>query len=155
MTRVRVVVVVVAWALLVLALWVSDARPAVLVLGGMVAVIATAVYVMLDLADAIVEVEWTRRSRRQAVARSVDPRVSQLRRKAQGAWWSGSTEIGDTLVELVDDRLLAHHHIDRAADPDAANAVLGPTLRTLVGGPRLKSASPGELHAILSEIEAL
>ncbi len=155
MTRVRVVLVVGAWALLVLALWVSDARPAVLVLGGMVAAGATAIFVMLDLTDAIVEVEWTRRSRRQSDVRPTDPRVSQLRRKAQGAWWSGSTEIGDTLVELVDDRLLAHHHIDRATDPDAANAVLGPTLRTLVGGPRLKSASPRELNTILSEIEAL
>ena len=155
MTRLRVLVILGAWVLLVLALWASDARPAVFVLGGVIAAGCAAVFVMLDLVDAIVEVEWTRRARRQTTTRRSDPRVSSMRRKAQGAWWSGSTEIGDTLLELVDDRLLAHHHIDRAADPEAAMAALGPALRTLVSGPRRRSASPRELHTILTEIEAL
>jgi hypothetical protein len=152
----RIAVVVGFWVLLVLALVVSDAQPAVLVLAGVVAAIGTAVFVVFDLADAVDEVEWTRRSRRPAsLPQRTDPRVSALRRKAQGTWWSSSSELGDTLVELIDDRLLAHHHVDRSADPAAASAVLTPALRSLVTQPRRSSMSPRELDQLLSEIEAL
>ena len=43
MRRWRVLAALGVWAALVVALWVSDARPAALVLGGVVAVLATAV----------------------------------------------------------------------------------------------------------------
>jgi hypothetical protein len=154
-TRRRLLVVLAGWALLTLALWASDAHPAVFVLGGVVAAIAGTLYVMLDLADAVDEVEWTRRARRQTPVRRADPRVSSMRRKAQATWWSGSSGIGDTLVELVDDRLLAHHRVDRATDPAGAAALLSPALRALVQAPQRTSTSPRELQHLLTEIEAL
>jgi hypothetical protein len=151
----RLLSVVAGWAALSVALWVSDARPAVLVLGGVVAVIGAAVFIALDMADAVDEVEWTRRSRRQAIVRPADMRVSAIRRRAQGSWWSGASDIGDTLVDLIDDRLLANHRVDRAVDPAAASAVLTPALRALVDAPRRSSISPRELQQLLTDIEAL
>lgn len=41
----------------------------------------------------------------------------------------------DTLVELIDDQLLAVHLIDRSVDPAAAHAVLGDELTTFVEDP--------------------
>lgn len=155
MSRRRVLTIVGGWLLLALALWISDAKPAVFVLGGMVAVIGAGIYLLIDMADAVDEMEWTRRSRRQALVRRADIRVNTLRRKAQGSWWSGASDIGDTLVELIDDRLLAHHHVDRTADPAAAAAVLTPALQSLVAAPRRSSISARELQLLLTDIEAL
>jgi hypothetical protein len=155
MTWRRAASVLVGWLLLVLLLAVSDARPAVWVLGGIVAAIGSAVFVLVDLADSVEEEEWTRRARRQSPVRSPDARVSSVRRKAQGSWWSGASDIGTTLVELVDDRLLAHHHVDRTTDPTAATALLTPALRDLVAAPRRASFSPRDLQTLLSDIEAL
>ncbi len=155
MTRRRIAIIAVSWAVLASALWISDARPVVFVVGGMVAAICAAVFAMLDLADAVDEVEWTRKSRRQASTRRTDPRVSSLRRKARGTWWSESSDLGDTLVELIDDRLLANHRVDRADDPAAAAVLLTPALRSLVDAPRRTSMSPRDLHQLLADIEAL
>lgn len=155
MTRRRALTIVGGWLLLALALWVSNAQPAVFVLGGVVAAIGTGVYLLIDMADAVDELEWTRRSRRQVFVRPADVRVNALRRKAQGSWWSGASDIGDTLVELVDDRLLAHHHVDRSTDPAAAAAVLTPALQSLVAAPRRLSISARELQQLLTDIEAL
>ncbi len=151
----RLTIVVGGWLLLALALWVSNAKPAVFVLGGIVAVIGAGVYLLVDMADAVDEVEWSRRSRRQVFVRPADIRVSALRRKAQGSWWSGASDIGDTLVDLIDDRLLAHHHVDRTTDPAAAAAVLTPALQSLVAAPRRSSISARELQQLLTDIEAL
>jgi uncharacterized membrane protein len=144
-----------AWMLLVLALWASDSRPAVFVLGGIVAALGSVLFATVDLARAVDEVEWTRRSRRQSAVRRADPRVSSVRRTVRGSWWSGPSEIADALVELIDDRLVAHHHVDRAVDSAAANAVLSPALRTLVASPRRSLLSPRELQQLLTEIELL
>ena len=57
--------------------------------------------------------------------------------------------------QLVDDRLLAHHHIDRVAQPQAADELLTPTLRRLLAGPRRQTATPRELQRIHTDIEAL
>jgi hypothetical protein len=154
-TRRRVLLALGVWAVLTTSLWASQSRPAVLVLGGIVAVVTASILVMLDLTHAVVRVEWTRRSRRPRSSRGDDPRVSSLRHQVHGAWWTGSTAISDTLVDLLDDRLLAHHRIDRASDPAAAMEALTPTLRRLVSGPRRQTAAVRELRQILTDIEAL
>jgi hypothetical protein len=148
-------VIVACWGLLVLALWASHSQPAVVVLGGIVAAICSAMFITLDLADEVDQVEWTRETRRQRSVRPTDPRVSSLRNTTHGSWWSGSSTIGDTLVELVDDRLFAHHHVDRATDPTAAARLLSPTLRSLVETPHRSSMSLRDLRNLLTEIEAL
>ncbi|MGB8859995.1 MAG: hypothetical protein WCC60_12100 [Ilumatobacteraceae bacterium] len=155
MTRRRVLVTMGSWATLVVSLWVSHSRPAVLVLGGLVAALAATVFVLIDLSSGISRMEWTRRSSAPGSSGVRDRRVESLHRQARGAWWTGSTQIDDTLVELVDDRLLAHHRIDRGADPGAAGEMLTPTLRRLVAGPRRQTAAVRELRQILTDIEAL
>ena len=155
MSRWRVLAALGVWVTLVVSLWASHSRPAVLVLGGIVAVATASVLVMLDLAHSVVRVEWTRGSHGASPRRGDDPRVSSLRHQIHGAWWTGSTAISDMLVELVDERLLALHRIDRASDPDAAMAVLTPTLCRLVSGPRRQTAAVRELRRILTDIEAL
>jgi hypothetical protein len=155
MTVRRITAIVIAWALLVLALWVSHSRPAVFVLGGIVAALGATLFLALDLADAVDGLEWSPRARQQYPARRTDPRVAWVRHKVQSARWSGSTEISDTLIELLDDRLRAHHHIDRAEDPAAAAAELSPALRILVERERPTARSPRELQQLLTDIEAL
>ncbi|UYM06454.1 hypothetical protein [Solicola gregarius] len=61
------------------------------------------------------------------------------------------------LVQLVDDRLLRFHDIDRAADPAAAANVLGPRLATFVREPppTRQFARRDYLDAIVTEIEDL
>ncbi|MET0323751.1 MAG: hypothetical protein ABW219_00915, partial [Ilumatobacteraceae bacterium] len=59
--------------------------------------------------------------------------------------------------ELIDDRLRAEHGIDRAAQPDRADAVLGPTLATFVTStPSTKQLrDPRFLSSILTHIESV
>lgn len=155
MTRRRVWIVACTWAVLVVALWASDSRPAVFVLGGAVAVSAAAIFVMIDVGANAGRTRWTTRSGFPAPPRGTDPRVALLRHQIYGAWLSGSAEISDTLVDLLDSRLIAHHHISRTADPAGAAALLTPSLRRLVAGPRRQTATVRELRQILTDIEAL
>ena len=67
-------------------------------------------------------------------------------------------QLRTSLVELVDDQLLAVHQIDRADDPDAARAVLGDELYDVRRRPRHRPASsarPRSLDHILTLIERI
>lgn len=155
MTRRRALVTVGVWLLLCLSLVVSNARPAVLVLGGIVAVTSAAILVVSDFAKGVTRVEWTRRLQVRTSTRGNDPRVSSLRNQLFDARWFRSAELRETLVALVDDRLLAHHHIDRASDPDSAMEALTPLLRQLVANPRRPAAAARQLNRIIADIESL
>ena len=155
MTRWRALVTMCVWLVLSVSLAATNARPAVLVLGGIVAVVSAAILVVLDLANAIVRVEWIRRRQVHRSTRGGDPRVTSLRNQLYDARWFGSTELRGTLVDLVDDRLLAHRHIDRATDPAAAMESLTTTLRDLVAGPRRAAVAVRPLDRIVTDIESL
>ena len=155
MSRVRLAIALAVWLAAVLALWASDSRPAVAVIGGIVVAGAAACFAALDLGRGLVQAEWHAEVPHRPAPAADDPRVDVLRHRVQAAWFTGSTQVSDTLVDLVDDRLRAHHHIDREADPRAADELLSPTLRRLLAGPRRQTATPGELQRILTDIEAL
>jgi len=155
MTRVRLALTLTVWLAVVLALWASDSRPAVAVIGGIVVAGAAACFAALDLGRGLVRAEWRAEVPHRPAPAADDPRVGVLRHRVQAAWLTGSTQVGDTLVDLVDDRLRAHHHIDRATHPQVAHDLLSPTLRRLLAGPRRQTATPGELQRILTDIEAL
>ena len=155
MTRWRAVVTVCVWLVLSVSLAASNARPQVLVLGGVVAVVATVILVMLDLARSVSRIGWTRRQQVYRSARGSDPRVSSLRTQLYDARWFGSGELRGTLIDLVDDRLLAHRNIDRATDPAAAMEALTPTLRHFVTGPRRPAVAVRQLGRIVTDIESL
>jgi hypothetical protein len=144
------------WLFFSVSLAATDARPQVLVLGGIVAVVSAAILVSRDLAKAVIRVEWARRGQVRRSTRGSDPRVSALRSQLYDARWFGSAELRDTLVDLVDDRLLAHRHIDRAADPAAAMEALTPTLQQLVAvRPRRPAVAVRQLGRIVTDIESL
>lgn len=154
MTRRRVLVTLGVWVALVVSLWLSNASPAVLVLCGMVAALCATAFVLIDFVADISRVEWiTRRPVR--IEDSVDRRVEAVRHQVRSAWWNGMDQINDTLIALVDERLLTHHSIDRSTDAAAADRALSPTLRRLVAGPRRHTAPVRELRQIVTEIEAL
>ena len=155
MTRRRVLVTMCIWFVMLVSLWVSGSRPAVIVLGGIVAVVVVVVLVTIDLAGTVSRVRWTRRSGQPGSTRKTDRRVSALRHQVYGAWLSGSTQINETLVELLDDRLLSNHRIIRAPDSPNSDRLLTPSLRRLTAGPRRQTATVRELRQVLTDIEAL
>ena len=155
MTRTRLIIVVAVWAAVVGALQVSGARPAPLLVVGIVAAMAAVVFAARDLFGSARTVVWTGRTPERRFTRRNDPRVSSLRRQFTGANWQGSSEINETLVDLVDDRLAAHRGIDRAVDPIAAHAALSPALRRLIAAPDRPVSGVRELRRIVTDIEAL
>lgn len=154
MTRWRALVMVCAWLVLSVSLAATNAQPAVLVLAGIVAVVSAVILVMFDLSNAVIRVGWTRPRQVRRSTRGSDPRVSSLRTELYDARWFGSAELRGTLVDLVDDRLLAHRHIDRATDPAAAMEALTPILRHLVAAQR-PAAAVRQLGRIITDIESL
>lgn len=155
MTRWRAFVTVTVWLVLSVSLAASNARPEVLVLGGVVAVVSTVILVMLDFARSVSGIRWTRRRQVYRSTRGSDPRISSLRAQLYDARWFDSAELRGTLLDLVDDRLLAHRNIDSAADPDAALEALTPTLRHFVAGSRRPAVSARHLGRIVADIESL
>ena len=155
MSRAGIAIAVGVWLIVVAALWASDSRPAVAVIGGIVAAGAAACSAALALGRSAAKVEWRPEVPHRPAPAADDPRVGTLRHRVQAAWFTGSTQVSDTLVDLVDDRLHAHHHIDRVAQPQAADELLTPALRRLLAGPRRQTATPRELQRILTDIEAL
>jgi hypothetical protein len=153
-TRWRALAMVCVWLVFSVSLAATNARPAVLVLAGIVAVVSAVILVMVDLSHAVIRVGWTRPRQVRRSTRGSDPRVSSLRTELHDARSFGSAELRGTLVDLVDDRLLAHRHIDRAADPAAAMEVLTPTLRHLVAAQR-PAVAVRQLGRIITDIESL
>ena len=155
MTRARVIGIVVLWLAVSGVLWVADARPAVIAIGGVVAAIGALVLLAIELADAVVASPWPRRDDVGRPPVGSNRWVVTLRNQHERDRRYGGTELHETLVELVDDRLLAHRRLDRADDPVAAVAALPPVLQRLVTDPPRPLTSARELREIVSEIEAL
>ncbi len=155
MTRSQALIALSSWLALSVALAAAGARPAVIVLFGIVAVVAVVIVVVLDMLEETAAIDWHQQRSHRRVIPGVDHRVRALRDQLYGARSLGSEELRVALVELVDDRLLVHRHIDRATDPDAAIAALTPTLRRLVGGDRRSGIPVRELDRIVTDIEAL
>ena len=155
MTRWRALVTLCVWLVLSVSLAATNARPEVLVLGGVVAVVSAGILVMLDLAKTVSRIGWIRRRQVYRSTRGSDPRISSLRTQLYDARWFDSAELRGTLVDLVDDRLLAHRNIDRATDPAAAMEALTPTLRQFVAGPRRSAVAVRQLDRIVTDIESL
>jgi hypothetical protein len=154
-TRVRMLVVVGVWLVVVAALRLSNVSPTLVLLGGVVVAFSAVVFIGRDLFWAARTVVWTRHTPVDRFSRRNDPRVSQLRRQFTGDHWRGTSAMNDTLLDLVDDRLAVHHGIDRAHDPGEADSMLTPALRKLVTQPERAIASARELRRIVNDIEAL
>lgn len=155
MTRAQAAVAGAVWLVLSIGLWAVGSRPAVVVLAGIVAVIAAGLVLLTNLVDDVLPIVWVGRSDAADSTRRVERCLTPLRNQLDLARRYGAPDLHETLLELVDHRLLAHHRVDRATDPSAAAAVLTPTLARLVGGPLRPITSARELRQILTDIEAL
>lgn len=155
MTKVRIAITATVFLLLWGSLQLADARPDPLLLGGIVAVIAVGIVVLRDLIEAVAPVEWVSPYEVGPNRRGRDARVDTLRRQLDGIPWLSRQSIGEALVDLIDDRLLAHHGIDRYERPDAAAALLSRRLRRVVDDPGRSAPILRDIDRIIDDIEAL
>lgn len=155
MKRSQVAIAAGIWLFLSVGLWLAGTRPAVAVLAGIVAVVAVGLVVLGELVDETIPIAWTRPPTGVDPGRRTERSLTPLRNQLDLGRRYRSPDLHLTLVELVDDRLAAHHRIDRAADPAAAEAVLPPALARLVTEAPRPVTSARELRRILSDIEAL
>ena len=132
-----------------LLLVVSRSGPAVLLIAALCGLIGVVMWFIADLAEVVldssdVDVEPSTLE----LAGQTDRRVMRLRSGLAYTRDDESLErLRASLVELVDDQLQAVYHIDRAADPAAASAVLGAGSERLrrrpARGQSARSAEPG------------
>ena len=106
----------------------------------------------------VMPIDWAAPRRHSIPRHGLDPRFSRLARNLRDDREPGilATQVHATLVRIVDDRLMAHHGIDRVRDPAAAQALLGEDLARYVEEP--PTARRGQIefiHDLISRIEAL
>lgn len=142
------------WVLLAVSLWASGWKPSVISLAGIIAVITALGAVTVRLAIAAPLVRWPERKEWAAPSKE-DKRVTSFVGSMQWSDWNDTTKTRDTLIQILDDRLLERHGIDRHANAEAAERSLTPSLRRLVGEPTRRLARASELRAILTDLEAL
>ena len=155
MTRRRLVIAIALWVLLSLELVRSNAQPAFLVLAAIMALVATALSLAFDLAKDIVAADWPTPGGQPPVDTSLQKRADTLRALASGAAGGYTTTLHDSLVDLVDDRLLANHGIDRRTNPQGAELILPDSLLRLIDGPDRSTSSANQLSRLLNDIEEL
>ena len=155
MTRRRALGATALWLVLSILLTIGGARPAVVVIAGLVAASAALIFVMVDLSYAVASFDWHRRSRGPRFEPGSDRWGSRVRQQLHRAEQFNSTELSDVLVRLVDDGLLAHRGIDRARDEAAAHRALTPALRRLVGESPYRITGLRDLDRLVTDIEAL
>jgi hypothetical protein len=152
LTGFRVAVIVVAWAVVVVALLGSDVQPQVVVLAGFVCIITAAGFLVSDLVRSTTSVIWAR-APQPLILRVDDDTVAGIVSQIQGS--RRSSMLRNTLLLVTDERLLDRHGIDRTEQPEAAHALLGPGLTALLAKPRIRFSDAADLHQLLDEIESI
>jgi len=114
-------------------------------------------WLVADVGGRTVRIEWTPPRRRVMPRHGLDPRFLRLASlmKDETDRRLVSIRVHQSLVRIVDDRLQAHHGIDRSSQPEQATALLGPELSTYVDQPPDREAHPRRLHDLIDRIEAL
>lgn len=120
-------------------------EPRLVLVGFVVVTVAAASFLLLDLGEEEVAVDWYRHQLEDATTTTVDLRLQHLRaslhrstsrrRHAAVAARRGeqiTDQIVETLVDVIDDALASDHGIDRSSDPAGAADVLGPELARFV-----------------------
>jgi hypothetical protein len=134
-----------------------------LAFAALVAAVLTVLWWWFSEVGALAEAaDWAIESRGSSRGRGADPHVARLHRQVndlaqRNAAVSSDAVITQLLVEIIDERVLAHHGIDRLTDPRRYAAVIGPDLDGFV---RAVAAGHGtvrgrQLPTLLSRIEQL
>lgn len=146
------------WLAAVAVLGLMDMRPSVTALAAITAAVAGVLFVVLDVGDLAVPVDWRATSDGGTSARAADARVGFLRRQiSDGRALDGPSVLHHTLVGLVDDALITHHRVDRRADPERARALMGEELAQFVDGHTAPAvlADARQLSTTIARIESL
>ena len=154
----RIVVAFLLWAVVVAVAFVKGNRPDALLLGLVVAGVATTVWLYLDASVTVEPPRWDRAENDPVRPPGEDPRLAMLHRVVGGHLDARS--VGDALhhelVEVADQRLLAHHGVSWRVDPDRAAPLLGPDLVALARQqPPYPRMSLAQIDALVTRIEEL
>ena len=133
-------------------------RPRPLLLAGVVLGSFAVAWVLSDVGQRVGRVDWDPPRRRVTARLGLDPRflrMSALMRNESDRRLV-SFRVHRDLVRVIDDRLNAHHGVDRTAQPDAARHILGPMLSQYVEAePHARQLHTRYLQDLLTRIEAL
>jgi hypothetical protein len=132
-------------------------------LAAVIAAVFSVLWWLLSDVGAVAEsADWSVSSAISLRGRGADYRASRLQRQLRDIA-AGNTAVGsdvavaNTLVALMEDRVLARHGVDAATEPDRFAAIVGPDLTALAGAVaagRIK-LRPRDVPALISRIEQL
>ena len=147
----RAVTVFVIWVVVYAVSAAADTDPQPVLLAALIVLLASVLWLATDLADHVVPAKWETWTMSLRSRRGADVRVGVLQRALSDvATRQDVDRLHPVLVALVDDRLAAHHGIDRTTDASRAATVLGPELSDFVR----RAPSPVQLgsHVYLSSV---
>ncbi len=133
-------------------------RPRPVLLAVLIAGCYASIWAVGEVGLRVTRVDLSAPRRRVSVRHGRDPRFLRLARliREETDRQLVSRQVHRTLVRIVDDRLLEHHQIDRATEPERATAVLGPTLSGYIDdAPHSSQLQTRQLHDVLTRIESL
>ena len=156
--RRRIAVGVTIWFLLCAgALFVrAEIRPALLAIA--IAATGATLLLFLDVSTETPSVSWTLRGDAPVVPHGEDPRLALLVRLVNGHLVARDSDnrLRAHLLEITDQRLLAHHGVSRIADPDRASALMAPELAALVAqAPPYPRMTLAHIARLAEQIEEL
>lgn len=155
MTRRVIGVSLAIWVLLSVSLWAGGWDPAVLVLGGILVTGGVMAFVAVDLAIMVRPAVWPKRRNQADLPVQDRDRAKILLGDLYGSDRTDTSKIRESLLRVMDERLLSDHGIERTAQPEAAGELLTPRLLRLVDGAPPQLASVREIRSILSDLEEL
>jgi hypothetical protein len=141
-----------------LAAWLIGAEPHPGLLALVVAVLAAALWLLLDLSGSSEPVRWPMPAEAPVRAPGEDPRLERLHRML--VQHQAAHDVGEALhrelARLADQRLLLHHGVTREAVPERAVELLGPELsRVLAQRPPYPRLTTAQVDVLLQRIEEL
>lgn len=143
------------WLLLSVSLWASGWEPDILVLGGIIVTGGVMLVVGARLAIRVRPVSWPTADGPDELATVDHQRVQILLGDIDGSGRADTSRVRERLLQLMDQRLLTEHGIDRTAHPQAAAELLTPPLLRLVDEPAPLLRDARELRSILTDLEGL
>lgn len=159
-TWIRPVVSIVAIIVIVeLLMLLTDMGPDVILVTSLAGLVGICIWFVVELSAVAVGSDGVSSELAPPPPVRADRRVARLRSGlAYGRQHDASLgRIRESLVELIDDQLLAAHDVDRARDPAKADAILGPELAAFVNDEDSAGtlARPRTITRIVTLIEQL
>jgi len=156
--RKRVAFVAVTWAVLFAITAAAQTDPEPFLLASLIVGACAVIWLAVDLSDLAERAQWSTYALSGGRRRGADARVGVLQRALVDVATRDDRErLHSVLVGLIDDRLAAHHGIDRAAEPARAEEILGDELSRFIAAPPkpVYFGNPVYLSRILTDIEHL